>query len=66
MNNRKSHNVTNKFCKAAVSGLSAGSILLLSHAASAAPGTLADSPLFLSTNVQPNIFFMVDDSGNMD
>jgi type IV pilus assembly protein PilY1 len=66
MNNRKSHNVTNKFCKAAVSGLSAGSILLLSHAASAAPGTLADSPLFLSTNVQPNIFFMIDDSGSMD
>lgn len=66
MNTRKSHNVTNKFRKAAVIGVSAGSVLLLSHAASAAPGTLADSPLFLSTNVQPNIFFMIDDSGSMD
>lgn len=31
----------------------------------AAPGTLADTPLFLSTAVQPNIFFVVDDSGSM-
>ncbi len=34
--------------------------------ASAAPGTLADSPLFLSTSVEPNIFWTVDDSGSMD
>ncbi len=33
---------------------------------SAAPGTLADSPLFLATSVQSNILFMVDDSGSMD
>ena len=32
----------------------------------AAPGTLADSPLFLSNSVEPNILFMVDDSGSMD
>lgn len=32
----------------------------------AAPGTLADSPLFLSSAVQPNIFFLIDDSGSMD
>lgn len=33
----------------------------------AAPGTLAKSPLFLqSASVQPNIFFMIDDSGSMD
>lgn len=32
----------------------------------AAPGNLADSPLFVSTAVQPNIFFLVDDSGSMD
>ena len=27
---------------------------------------LVDSPLFLQTAVQPNIFFMTDDSGSMD
>ncbi len=32
----------------------------------AAPGNISDSPLFLSTAVQPNIFFLVDDSGSMD
>ncbi len=32
----------------------------------AAPGTLADSPLFLSTSVEPNIFWTMDDSGSMD
>lgn len=31
----------------------------------AAPGTLPDSPLFIDTAVQPNIFFMIDDSGSM-
>ena len=31
----------------------------------AAPGTLADSPLFLTTPVQPNIALMLDDSGSM-
>ena len=31
----------------------------------AAPGTLSQSPLFLSTSVQSNIFFVVDDSGSM-
>ncbi|THB75597.1 MAG: hypothetical protein D6B28_00090 [Gammaproteobacteria bacterium] len=32
----------------------------------AAPGTLSDSPLFLSTSVKPNIYWTVDDSGSMD
>jgi len=31
----------------------------------AAPGAISDSPLFLSAAVQPNIFFLVDDSGSM-
>lgn len=31
-----------------------------------APGTLADVPLFLTNPVEPNIFFLVDDSGSMD
>ena len=33
---------------------------------SAAPGTLSDSPMFLTNPVEPNILFMVDDSGSMD
>jgi len=33
----------------------------------AAPGALSNSPLFLQSGaVQPNIFFMIDDSGSMD
>ncbi len=32
----------------------------------AAPGTLSDTPLFLSNSVEPNILFMLDDSGSMD
>jgi type IV pilus assembly protein PilY1 len=32
----------------------------------AAPGTIADSPLFLTNYPQANIFFMLDDSGSMD
>ncbi len=35
-------------------------------AAHAAPGALATSPLFLSTAVEPNIFFLLDDSGSME
>lgn len=35
-------------------------------AAHAAPGTLATSPLFLSTAVEPNILFLLDDSGSME
>ncbi|UTW46474.1 hypothetical protein KFE80_06245 [bacterium SCSIO 12696] len=31
-----------------------------------APGTLSQDPLFIGTNVQPNILFIVDDSGSMD
>jgi type IV pilus assembly protein PilY1 len=30
------------------------------------PGTLPDSPLFLSNAVEPNVFFTLDDSGSMD
>lgn len=40
--------------------------LVLPGYVSAAPGTLADSPLFLSTAVEPNIFWTLDDSGSMD
>lgn len=34
--------------------------------AQAAPGNLSTSPLFLTNYPQPNIFFMLDDSGSMD
>ncbi len=34
--------------------------------AHSAPGTLSDSPLFLSNTVEPNILFTIDDSGSMD
>ena len=32
----------------------------------AAPGVLSHKPLFLGTDVQPNILWLVDDSGSMD
>lgn len=41
------------------------SVLLLGDI-HAAPGTLAQSPLFLASSVQSNIFMIVDDSGSMD
>lgn len=31
----------------------------------AGPGTLANSPLFIGNSVQPNIMFLIDDSGSM-
>jgi type IV pilus assembly protein PilY1 len=36
------------------------------QSAYAAPGNLATAPLFLSTIVEPNVFFTIDDSGSMD
>ena len=36
------------------------------YQAQAAPGTLPTAPLFLSTIVEPNVFFTLDDSGSMD
>ena len=44
-----------------------GTVVLLSPiTATAAPGTLSDTPMFLTNPVEPNILFMVDDSGSMD
>lgn len=31
-----------------------------------APGSLSNSPLFLSTATEPNVFFLLDDSGSME
>lgn len=48
------------------SGITAISLTcLISGLANAAPGTLAQSPVFLQSPVEPNIFFMTDDSGSM-
>ena len=41
------------------------STLLSPMTVSAAPGTLADSPLFLSSSVESNVLFLLDDSGSM-
>lgn len=49
-----------------LSAISAAILCTTSLGANAAPGQLADSPLFLSSNVPANIFFLIDDSGSMD
>ena len=55
---------TTLFISSTTAGLLA---LVMATSTAAAPGTLASSPLFLqSGSVQPNIFFMIDDSGSMD
>lgn len=41
-------------------------LLTVSAAGYAAPGTIANTPLFLKSTALPNIFFMIDDSGSMD
>ncbi|MCK5498242.1 MAG: pilus assembly protein, partial [Gammaproteobacteria bacterium] len=41
-------------------------VILVSHTVVAAPGNLADSPLFTTNSTPPNVFFEVDDSGSMD
>lgn len=45
-----------------------GAVCLLATSASvqAKKLSLADSPLFLGSQVSPNVFFMLDDSGSMD
>lgn len=51
------------------SGAAAAALSIVALAptvAESAPGTLSDTPLFLTNPVEPNIFFMVDDSGSMD
>ena len=40
--------------------------MLHAAASQAEPGTLADSPLFLTNPVDPNVLFVLDDSGSMD
>ncbi|MCF6283497.1 MAG: hypothetical protein L3J28_15070 [Candidatus Polarisedimenticolaceae bacterium] len=42
------------------------SSLFLPQLLIAAPGIISDNPLFLQSGIQPNIFFILDDSGSMD
>jgi type IV pilus assembly protein PilY1 len=58
---------TKKFFKG-IAIFASSAILSIStlQSASAAPGTLVQAPLFLSTLVEPNVFFNLDDSGSMD
>ncbi len=57
-------------CRSALSkpglALFVASLTLIPLTSPAANLQLVDSPLFLQTAVQPNIFFMTDDSGSMD
>ncbi len=46
--------------------LAVATLLIAPSENSAAPGVLADSPLFLTSAVEPNILFLIDDSGSMD
>ena len=58
---------TRKTSFSATAGALLATVALLNPGSTkAAPGTLADSPLFLSNSVEPNILFMLDDSGSMN
>mgnify|MGYP001547849668 CR=1 FL=1 len=41
-------------------------LLAFSQQANALPGTTSNSPLFLTTFVEPNLFWILDDSGSME
>lgn len=56
----------NKQLSAYLLGAAIGVTIALPLNISAAPGILANEPLFLTNKAEPNIFFMVDDSGSMD
>lgn len=52
--------------KLGLSGIFSLLIAFSANNAFAAPGTLSNVPLFVTTTVEPNIFFTLDDSGSMD
>lgn len=56
----------NKFYTKSVLAPSAAISLLVAIKTYAAPGILEDIPLNIGTRVQPNILFLLDDSGSMD
>ncbi len=51
--------------RALMLGLAPALLIGLSLETVAAPGDISQSPLYLTTGVQPNIFLMIDDSGSM-
>ncbi|MCU7915460.1 MAG: hypothetical protein KZQ65_06040 [Candidatus Thiodiazotropha sp. (ex Gloverina cf. vestifex)] len=57
---------TNHRVSRLVSGMLLGLVMGSSGMLHASPGAISQSPLFLTQAVQPNIFFMLDDSGSMD
>lgn len=58
---------TKRFDHKRVSAFVAGLAITLSAAqVQAAPGALSQTPLFLAQSVQPNIMFLLDDSGSMN
>ena len=50
----------------AASAAVASFVLFSPTIAVSAPGTLSESPLFLTNAVEPNVLFVIDDSGSMD
>jgi len=52
--------------KACLMGIVLAVTVMVPVSVPAKPGTLAQSPLFLATQVKSNIFFVLDDSGSMD
>lgn len=57
---------TNRQFRRGVHYLGAAMLVMVSSSSNASPGPLSLAPLFLQQPVQPNIFFMLDDSGSMD
>jgi len=55
---KNTHTVTRIFITTVIS--------LLTSSAFAGPGTLANSPLFTSATAEPNIMFIIDNSGSME
>ncbi|MEJ2464962.1 MAG: hypothetical protein P8045_04560, partial [Candidatus Thiodiazotropha sp.] len=60
------HNSRSSRGSAILLGFVSGLLALSAGQLQAAPGVLSQLPLFLAAPVQPNIFFLLDDSGSMD
>ena len=58
--------MNNVFRKTGISTLLGTALLFGAQTGYAAPGALAPAPLFVTTAVEPNVFFTFDDSGSMD
>ncbi|MEP7243212.1 MAG: PilC/PilY family type IV pilus protein [Gammaproteobacteria bacterium] len=55
-----------KFTQAGAIAATSATLLLLATQAGAAPLAIADTPLFLTSGVKPNLIMAIDDSGSMD